>query len=501
MSDTSIGGFYAALGIKTDHDSFDRAFRSIEKTTNSVNRFIATMKSAAAVLGIDKLTQLEAQELYTADAIGLSTEQLDKWQIAATLAGSKAESLVASMNKINRAITGERLGIKADESLVTNLSKLGIDWNSFKGIDADNRISAIFDAASQYVKSAENQEDAYSEAMLLVESVIGADGRKMFQYMSRNNLTAEDLLNKSSSINFTTEESKQNSENFQVELRELKASVASIAALGIGELAKPLTSIVGPLNDWIQSHGEDIQNAIGFAAEKIQDFVDWGIEQIPTLTKAVGFLSESVNSVWNWLTNHFGDGRTKEEREEHDKIIEERIKGIERAFDVLENESVKKGWWSQKKEFNKLSEAAKEQVLLDPLSYYRYVSGIPEFDYKSLLYNDDEAEINNLMLVRGTEKRWKSMNDGIISPTGQLTQVAQDDWVIAAKDLSNLGAAFMPEHNMTNNASYTINQTINVNGNTSAQTIRQQAYNGAKGGLMEALEMSNRRLQLMPQAR
>jgi hypothetical protein len=84
-------------------------------------------------------------------------------------------------------------------------------------------------------------------------------------------------------------------------------------------------------------------------------------------------------------------------------------------------------------------------------------------------------------------------------PDGTVTQVAPDDWVFAARNLGDLARAFTPQnHTAVSAGEYTINQTFNINGgNDMPQVLRQQAYRGTQEGLMEIMQQSSQRLQLM----
>lgn len=97
------------------------------------------------------------------------------------------------------------------------------------------------------------------------------------------------------------------------------------------------------------------------------------------------------------------------------------------------------------------------------------------------------------------------VEDGIISPSGHVTQVNPNDWVFAVKDISDLASGFLPNvttnnnGNTTNNATYTINQSFVVNGN--GGNVRQQAYNGTAEALRVTVNTANQRLQMMSGAR
>lgn len=113
--------------------------------------------------------------------------------------------------------------------------------------------------------------------------------------------------------------------------------------------------------------------------------------------------------------------------------------------------------------------------------------------------------LNSVKSFFGFGDKDESINDGIISPNGHVTQLNPNDWVFAVKDISDLASGFLPNvttnnnGNTTNNATYTINQSFVVNGNGS--NIRQQAYNGTAEALRVTVNTANQRLQMMSGAR
>lgn len=104
---------------------------------------------------------------------------------------------------------------------------------------------------------------------------------------------------------------------------------------------------------------------------------------------------------------------------------------------------------------------------------------------------------------KGEKLPYNSVKDGIIAPGGHVTQVAPDDWVIAARNLGDVASAFMPQSmgaGVSNTASYTITQEFNFNGGGKdiASEVMRQAYRGTQNGLLDAMNRSTQRLQLMP---
>ena len=99
------------------------------------------------------------------------------------------------------------------------------------------------------------------------------------------------------------------------------------------------------------------------------------------------------------------------------------------------------------------------------------------------LYAKDESPINNFVYQK--------------QPQPQITT----DWSIVAKTVSDLARSFIqpqPKAVQQSAGEYTINQTFNISGgNDLPQVLKQQAYHGTQEGLLELMQQTSNRLQLM----
>lgn len=177
-----------------------------------------------------------------------------------------------------------------------------------------------------------------------------------------------------------------------------------------------------------------------------------------------------------------------------------------------------------------------------------YVSELPtdmkefaiKYDLGGKIGNLKAGEVTDAALRRREKYQNKLLNneieadnaiqDGIIRPNGQVTQVAPDDWVFAMRDVGNFSNALaaqntpaipmrswdalledinrhamdiipaMTVHNNTNAPqNVVVNQTINISssGDWLPQTIREQASLGVQDGMQQARKESFNRLQMM----
>lgn len=102
----------------------------------------------------------------------------------------------------------------------------------------------------------------------------------------------------------------------------------------------------------------------------------------------------------------------------------------------------------------------------------------------------------------GKLKADDEIEDGIISPNGKVTKVSPNDWVFAAKNVSDLASGFIPNNiNSSTSNSIVVNQTFNVESQDMAQTVKVSAFNGVQDALKDAYKQSSSFIQQMPGVR
>lgn len=102
----------------------------------------------------------------------------------------------------------------------------------------------------------------------------------------------------------------------------------------------------------------------------------------------------------------------------------------------------------------------------------------------------------------GKLKADDEIEDGIISPNGKVTKVSPNDWVFAAKNVSDLASGFIPNNiNSSTSNSIIVNQTFNVESQDMAQTVKVSAFNGVQDALKNAYKQSSSFIQQMPGVR
>lgn len=253
MATSSIGDFFVSLGLKTDKDAFDKGVKSIDNISNSLDRLVSGVKNAAPVIAAALAGSFETAELKTAQAIGISTEALDSWKVAAGMAGTNADALTSSMANLESKMQGLKLG-QVDQGLATNLAYLGIGYQQFADMDATQRMSSVFSAA-QAMKD-------QGKAALLVSNILGSAGQDYYQYLQLSGKSLSSQLETGRRLTFTTEESKRKAMEFNSELNAVIGAGKSIGMLFGSEVGAALTPTIRSVREWLGVNREAVASGI-----------------------------------------------------------------------------------------------------------------------------------------------------------------------------------------------------------------------------------------------
>lgn len=551
MSANSIGGFYVDLGLKADRDSFSKGKHSVEALTNSLSRLIGTVRNASAIVGagIGTLTvasgKFESQQLLTAQALGINIKELNKWRVTATIANTDANGLINGIGALDVSITRMLKQGKSIEDIATNFSRLrheaaktntefdNISNQDFVNMAADQRALVIFRMAQALTDK--------KEAALYVRDMLGESGAQLFHYLTVSKQSIDDLLTKSGRLSFVDEESAQKALGFSTEFKTSLETLKSLSSLFGSELGGGLTPILERMNKYLSDHGPEIaQKITGIAGsitkitEALAPIVGGAIEKAiglfgdlaDTLASLVAGDWEKVGENLSQFFKNLASGINEAIFGTNKTQIKtgERVSGKYAGGNMFQKMKILENATPEQKieidNFEKTEKAFIRQINKDK-SYIPFSKLTPDrispetqalanqligmgVDL-NIYKNKSNIDISSEAVDKLKNNYVPSIKDGVIRPNGQVTQVAPDDWVFAVRDIQDLGRAFLP--NAVSYASapqdITINQTINITSPTDwmPQTIKQQAFNGARDGLLQAITEGNRRIQLMPGTR
>jgi hypothetical protein len=290
-----------------------------------------------------------------------------------------------------------------------------------------------------------------------------------FIELQRQGKTIDEFLAGAQKTVFTDSTSNEKAADLAVEINTLKTTAESISKKLGSEVAGGLTPIVNSINSWIQNNGKTITDAlenIGSLVETIANSAllgDVGKAMSAAIKLVAGDKKGALEDLRNTSASKEINTKVSIQQEIDDWLLENGYRTEGQA---------KIGFYNA---FNRAS-----------------VSELPE-DLQNKIYEYASShKFNDFSGIK--------LKDGIMRPDGTVTQVAPDDWVFAARNLGDLARAFIPQNYTAASSSneYVINQTFNINGgNDMPQVLRQQAYRGTQEGLLEIMNQSSQRMQLM----
>ena len=472
MPKNDIGGFFVSLGLGIDKNSFETGNRYIDGVTNALNKLIGTARNAAVVLTGTAVASgvIESSAYKTSVALGVTTEALDLWKASAKIAGVDANGLIGSMGQLANVMNHMKIDGSGLEQFSKKLGELGIvtdkvDIAKMLEMSPDELMKEIISKAQEAVKNGNN----LTQVATIVGDILGDSGENFFIELDRQGKTIDEFLAGTKKTVFTDSTSNAKAADFAVEINTLKTTTESISKKLGSEVAGGLTPLVNSINSWIQNNGKTITDAlenIGSLVETIANSAllgDVGKALSATIKLVAGDKKGALEDLRNTTVSKEVNTKVSIQQEIDDWLLENGYRSEAMAKIGLYNG------------FNRASVSELPKDLQDKI--YDYASSHQFKDFNGI-----------------------KLKDGIMRPDGTVTQVAPDDWVFAARNLGDLARAFIPQNYTAAPSSneYVINQTFNINGgNDMPQVLRQQAYRGTQEGLLEIMNQSSQRMQLM----
>ena len=449
MAKNDIGGFFVSLGLNPDKNSFETGSKLIDNVTNGLNKLIGTARNAAVVLTGTAVASgvLATQSVHTADLIGTSAEKLNIWRAAAKIAGADANGLIGSISKLSNVMNHMTIDGSGLEAYAEQLGFLGLSIQDLMNIDPA-------DAMQKILETAQGKLDGTNESKMrtttIVQDLLGDAGAQLFVELTRTNQSIADFLEGAEATQYQTDKGMNDAADFNAEVQKLRVAGESILSSIGNDIAGALIGPARTLNQWLTDHKTDISNGIekiGAATEKLVSKIgDWWDKNGDKVLGTLEYMRDQVALIIGFLASEKG-------------------KGLKKSLESI---------WETTVEMGKAIWQGRAT------------------DVPALWMQGMEGIWDGLKQTVGVE-------DGIIRPDGHVTPIASDDWVFAARDVSDLAKAFIPQGMSVNTpAEYSIVQNFTITGsNDIPQVLKQQAYRGTQEGLLAIMDQSSRRLQMM----
>lgn len=287
-------GFLYNIKAIVDKESFQQGIRELEKLEQSSKRMLAGIAGMAtgAVASATIAGQVAQQELKVARSIGVSTEALSSWKIAANVAGASANGLIGSLSSLETKMQHLKIG-QVDKGLAKNLGLMGLNYGDFAKMSSEDRMRAVFNKAD----SMKDQELAAT----LVGDILGQAGKDYYDSLKLAGKSYDEQVNEARKLNFVTEKNRREASIFAMEMRGIKEAGKSITMLLGNEIGAALTPTVRKVKNYLIENRNSIQkgitgivqnvgsafNAIAGAIGKVAPYVESLIDKFGGLDQVI----------------------------------------------------------------------------------------------------------------------------------------------------------------------------------------------------------------------
>lgn len=244
-----------------DKASFAEGIRELQKLEQTSKRLIAGISGiSASVIGSATIAgEVATQELRVARSIGVSTEALSSWKVAANVAGASASGLIGTLSALENKMQHLKTGT-VDSALAKNLGMLGVSYGDFANMDSESRMRTVFNQADQM----EDQQLAAT----LVGDILGQAGKDYYDSLKLSGKSIDEQLQEARKLNFVSNQNRKEAAIFASEIRSVKEAGKSITMLFGTEIASALTPTVKTVKNYLINNRDAIRRGItGFAQQ------------------------------------------------------------------------------------------------------------------------------------------------------------------------------------------------------------------------------------------
>ncbi|MGD9700672.1 hypothetical protein [Acinetobacter sp.] len=212
--------------------------------------------TAAALKLADSMGRVADRLLDLSDITGMSTDEIQRWQYAAVIAGTDIEAVTAASEKFTRSLHSmDSESHKAREAA----RQLGISFNRLKNLDADARMDILIERLAQV-------EDKTERARLGAD-LFGGTWKDLAPIVG---LGVEALREAKNNADIFTGEELQQANEFRIAFDKLKYTLSKLALTVGGELAPYLKEMI----EKIQAAMPDIKEKVINSVKAILPFLE-----------------------------------------------------------------------------------------------------------------------------------------------------------------------------------------------------------------------------------
>lgn len=273
----SMQRFLDVSGLKKVADGFNwiaRAASTALRSLTAIVPVLGTITSAATIAGMVKLVSSFASwgnQLQTnADQIGITTDELQKFQDATTRAGGNAEDMTETLKNLHKISADAFTGMNNDAAAYFRRFNISLTDSNGKLKSATELLPEVFHALDSLKDPADRSRVA--------AALLGDAQAKLYEEYKQSGKPLEDWLKLEEAHKRASDEQLKSLNEYRLAVSGLETTFNQLGRQVSATLAEDLTPLIKAIDEWVQQHQPDIIRAVHEVTTAFEGWVkevDW----------------------------------------------------------------------------------------------------------------------------------------------------------------------------------------------------------------------------------
>ncbi len=303
----SVQKFIDVSGLRKIADGFNwiaRAAGTVLRSLTAIVPVLGAITGAATITGMVKLVSSFAawgNQLKTnADQIGITADELQKYQDATTRAGGSAADMTETLKSLHTISADAFTGMNRDA--MAYFKRFNIDV-----ADANGHLKSATQLLPEVFHALDSLKDP-ADRSRVAAAMLGDAQAKLYEEYKQSGKPLQDWLNEEENHKRLTDEQLEQLNRYRLAQASLGTTFDQLGRQMSAVLANNFTPLLQHLDDFVQKHQPEIIAAIDNISNK---FAAW-LEK-PETWKAFEDGAKSVVDALVWITTHLDEIKTAAE--------------------------------------------------------------------------------------------------------------------------------------------------------------------------------------------
>ncbi|MGA8764386.1 MAG: phage tail tape measure protein, partial [Candidatus Sulfotelmatobacter sp.] len=301
----SVTRFVDVSGLRKVATGFDwiyKAAGSVLRTLTAIVPVMGAITGAASIAGMVKLVQSYAswshELVQAADNIGMTTQELQRFQDATRLAGGRAEDMTDGLKSLHDKISDLAIGKGNVGEAAQMLNRLGVNIR-----DANGHIRTAADLMPELVRKIGEMRDPADRARFATE-LLGAQGDKLVETFRQSSQSFSQWFNDVSRYKDLTDEQKRSLQLFTEAQGRLGVAFDRLGQQISAMVARDFGPLLTRFAEFVEKHTPEILAAVDKLSTQFAAWIgsiDW--------SKVEAGVNSFIESL-KWLVNNLDTIKT-----------------------------------------------------------------------------------------------------------------------------------------------------------------------------------------------